>query len=128
MTQRNYYQVLGVRPDATQVDIRAAFVRLTKLHHPDIVGDDGDLPWRLQDVQQAYRCLSISASRDAHDAVLAEAERLHFARQRVVQSRLKRYDRRHPHALPRRYRRRRWPLILLILIGVGGLVSLHLLA
>lgn len=127
MTQRNYYQVLGVRPDATQVDIRAAFVRLTKLHHPDIVGANGDLPWRLQDVQQAYRCLSVTESRNAHDTVLAEAERQHFARQRVVQSRLKRYDRRHPHALPRHYKRRRWPFILLVLVGIGGLASLLLL-
>lgn len=127
MTQRNYYQILGVRPDASQVDIRAAFVRLTRLHHPDIVGDDGDLPWRLQDVQQAYRCLSVAESRDAHDAVLAEAERLHFARQRAVQSRLKRYDRRHPHASPLRYRRRRWPMVVLVLAGIGAIVALRLL-
>lgn len=127
MTQRNFYQVLGVHPEAAQADIRAAFVRLSKLHHPDVVGDDGDLPRRFQDVQQAYRCLSMRETRVAHDAMLADAEREHFARQRAVQRRLNHYDRRHPRPLPRPYRRRRWRLIVLVALGVSALVSLRLL-
>lgn len=128
MTQRNFYQVLGIHPDATQPDIRAAFVRLSKLHHPDMASDDGDLPGRFQDVQQAYRCLSVQETRVAHDAMLADAERLHILRQRAVQQRLGRYDRRHPHALPRPYRRRRWRGIALVALGIGALAALRLLA
>lgn len=127
MTQRNFYQVLGVRGDAPQADIRAAFVRLTKLHHPDSTGRSGDLPQRLQDVQAAYRCLSVAETRAAHDAVLAELERAHFARARAVQRRLNRYDRRHPHAQPRPYRRTGWRTVVIVALGVGALVSLRLI-
>ncbi|MEG3123118.1 J domain-containing protein [Sphingomonas sp. GB1N7] len=126
MTQRNFYQVLGIHPDATQPDIRAAFVRLSKLHHPDVVSDDGDLPRRFQDVQQAYRCLSVRETRAAHDEMLATAEREHLARQRAVQLRLDHYDRRHPRPLPRPYRRSRWRLIAAAAIGVGVLALLRL--
>lgn len=128
MTERNFYQVLGIRPDASQGDIRAAFVHLTKMHHPDATGSSSDLPWRLQDVQQAYRCLSVRELRDAHDAALEEAERIHFARQRAIQSRLNRFDRRHPQAMPRPYRRKRWRPIVLIALGIAALVALNLLA
>lgn len=124
MTQRNFYQVLGVRSDASQADIRAAFVRLTKLHHPDSMGRTGDLPQRLQDVQAAYRCLSVAETRARHDAALAEVERAHTARTRAVQRRLGRYDRRHPHAQPRPRRsllHRR--AIVLVALGVAAVLA-----
>jgi DnaJ-class molecular chaperone len=127
VTQRNFYQVLGVRSDAAPTDIRAAFVRLSKLHHPDVVGDAGDLPRRFQDVQQAHRCLSGRETRAAHDAMLADEEREHSARQRAVQRRLDHYDRRHPRPLPRPYRRSRWRMIVLVALAVGALVSARLL-
>ena len=127
MTQRNHYQVLGVRSDATSPEIRAAFVRLTRLHHPDSAQAKRDLPQRLQEVQAAYRCLSAPETRAAHDALLAEIERAHFARARAVQRRLNRYDRRHPRAAPRPYRQTRWRTIVLVALGVGALVSLRLI-
>lgn len=128
MTQRNHYQVLGVRRDASQPEIRIAFVRLTKLHHPDSAQAIADLPQRLQKVQAAYRCLSVVESRAAHDALLVEAERAHFARQRAVQRRLDRYDRRHPQAPQRPYRGQRWRAIVLVALSLGALVSLRLIA
>lgn len=127
MTERNHYQVLGVRGDASGPEIRAAFVRLTRLHHPDSSGGRGPLPQRLQDVQAAYRCLSDGQARAAHDAQLAEVERAHFARARAVQRRLNRYDRRHPRAQPQVHRRGRWRAIVLVALGVGALVSLKLI-
>lgn len=124
--QRNHYQVLGLRADASGPEIRAAFVRLTRLHHPDSARRD--LPQRLHEVQAAYRCLSVPETRAAHDAVLAELERAHFARARAVQRRLVRYDRRHPHAQPRPYRSHgRWRTIVIVALGVGALVSLRLI-
>lgn len=128
MSQRDYYQVLGVRPGASEAEIRAAFVRLSKRHHPDAAGGDSNLAWRVQDVQQAYRCLSVHETRAAHDAALAETERQHFARQRIVQRRLHRYDRRHPRAQPRPGRPNPWRTIVLVALGAGALVSLRLIA
>lgn len=98
MSQRDFYQVLGVARDASLPDIRAAFVRLAKHHHPDHARSAA-LPGRLHEIQQAYRCLSEAGARARHDDELAESERLHIARQRRVQDRLARYDGR--HARPR---------------------------
>ena len=128
MTQADYYQVLGIDRAATPHEIRAAFVRLTKLHHPDLAHGDTELPGRLQSVQQAYHCLSDPDTRAAHDRALADIERDHFARQRAVQRRLRRYDQRHPHPPPRVSRRPVWLILLavaaVVLVGVEGWLSL----
>ena len=98
--QRDLYQVLGIGRSASQAEIRAAYVRLAKRHHPDT---DGSLPGRLLEVQQAYRCLSNGAERARHDAALGEEARQHFLRQRALHRRLHRHDqRRGKHAAPTR--------------------------
>lgn len=129
MIRRDYYQVLGITPDASPSDIRAAFVRLSKHHHPDLAGRDGPLPWRLQDVQQAYHCLSDIRARAAHDRGLEEDKRQHAAELRALQRRLLHYDRRHPHPIPRPYRRRRWRIVLgaLSLAAIAVPLGWHLI-
>ncbi|KQN22932.1 hypothetical protein ASE86_14235 [Sphingomonas sp. Leaf33] len=120
MMQRDYYQTLGVGRHASQADIRAAYIRLARRHHPD-GGSEGAallLPGRLRDIQQAYRSLSNAEERRRHDTLLDEAERHHRVRQQAVQRRLSRYDRRHPR--PRLYRsvtRPSWRS--LVMMGVG---------
>ena len=123
MSQRDYYQVLGVTQDASVAEIRAAFVRLSKRHHPDLAGGDSVLPWRLQDVQRAYHCLSDTATRAVHDRALDEDRREHFARQRAIQRRLYSYDRRHPRPQPRPDHRRRWWIVLIV--GVLAAIALQ---
>lgn len=120
MSTRDLYQVLGVTRDASSTDIRAAFVRLAKLHHPDTARKAGELPGRLQEVQQAYCCLSDGSARAAHDRALENSERLHFTRQRSVRHRLRHYDGHHPYPQPRLrpdlrirlWRKIRWRLVL----------------
>lgn len=119
MTQRDFYQVLGVTHDATATDIRAAFVRLVWYHHPDHAPTIGDLTKRLADVQEAYRCLSNPVTRARHDRALEDDERQHYARQRSIHRRLRRYDVRHPYSQPRLYRRFRWRSLLITLIGAA---------
>ena len=126
MTQVDYYQMLGIARDSEPAEIRAAFVRLSRLHHPDLAGT---LPWRLQEVQQAYRCLSDSGTRLAHDRLLATTERDHLVRQTAVQRRLRRYDGRHGRPASRPGRRRRWRMLLIAGSITAAVVqmSLHLL-
>ncbi|KQS46305.1 MULTISPECIES: J domain-containing protein [unclassified Sphingomonas] len=135
MSQRDFYQVLGVARDASALDIRAAFVRLAKHHHPDH-GQSAHLPGRLHEVQQAYRCLSEPSTKARHDVALAESERLHIAHQRRIRSRLARYDGRHirrdsgPDPTPRlgAHRRIRWWAVGVLVVSaaiaanVAGLV------
>lgn len=56
--ERCYYSVLGLRQGASQADIRAAFIRLSKLHHPDLAGpfaSDSQLSFIA--INEAYQCL-----------------------------------------------------------------------
>lgn len=66
----DHYRVLGVRRDADGAQIRAAYVRLIKAHHPDIQPRKDLRPERLSLLQQAYRCLRDAERRAAHDLVL----------------------------------------------------------
>lgn len=120
---RDFYQVLGLARTASPADVRAAYARLVRRHHPD---NAGDLPDRLRDVQAAYRCLADPAARADHDRRIAESERAHLARQQRVQRRLGRYDRRRPAPPPRPAPSRRWRMMLVAAIGVGVLARLSL--
>jgi curved DNA-binding protein CbpA len=124
----NCYQVLGLSRCASSVEIRAAFVRQVKRHHPDALGPDAvrqaPLSRRMQDIQSAYRVLSDPETRLTHDRKLEAAERHHFDRQRAVQRRLRRYDRRHPRPAPRLYRRVPWRA--LAAMGLGFSVAIRL--
>lgn len=61
----DYYQLLGVQPDAMNEDIRTAFVRLAKLQHPDTGGSLED----MQDLNKAYSTLRDGTSRKAYDLI-----------------------------------------------------------
>jgi curved DNA-binding protein CbpA len=114
--ERDPYQILGVARTASDTEIRARYVRLLKLHHPDTTGR---LPARLADVQAAYRSLADPAVRATHDRRLMDRERTHLERQRLIQRRLDHYDRNYRHPVPRTRRTRRWRTILIATIGVG---------
>ena len=55
--QRSHYSVLGVKADATRDEIRRAYRRLAKAHHPDVSGDP-DSAARFREVNEAYRVLT----------------------------------------------------------------------
>ena len=51
---RDYYAVLGVPRDASDADVRAAYIRLVKLSHPDRLGTSPDpTAWRSANEQLA---------------------------------------------------------------------------
>jgi curved DNA-binding protein len=51
---KDYYNILGVQPTASDDEIRTAYKRLAMKHHPDRGGDQAT----FQDVQEAYSTLS----------------------------------------------------------------------
>jgi len=129
----NCYRVLGIPKSASPAEVRAGFVRQIKRHHPDAVGADPlrqGLPRRLHDIQAAYRVLSDPEARARHDRTLEAAERHHFARQRAVQGRLRRYDRRHRQAVPRPSRPGRRPRLIALALAflIALRMALHYLA
>jgi curved DNA-binding protein CbpA len=48
------YLVLGVRPNATDQEVRSAYRRLVQLHHPDHNNGSADSERRFEEVQDAY--------------------------------------------------------------------------
>jgi molecular chaperone DnaJ len=66
MAQRDLYGVLGVSRDATQEDIRKAYRRLARAHHPD-VNEDPQAERRFKEINLAYQTLSDPAKRRQYD-------------------------------------------------------------
>lgn len=62
----NYYDILGVKEDAHQDDIKKAYKKLAMTHHPDRGGDNQ----KFQEISQAYDTLSDPDKRSYYDAEL----------------------------------------------------------
>jgi molecular chaperone DnaJ len=65
-TERDYYEVLGVRRDADEGEIKKAFRRLARELHPD-VSEAPDAHERFREVVEAYEVLSKQETRDLYD-------------------------------------------------------------
>ncbi len=84
-TKRDYYQVLGVKRDASEKDIRQAYRKLARKHHPDVNPNDKSSEDRFKEVSEAYEVLSDKDKRTKYDrygqdwelAERAEATRAH---------------------------------------------------
>lgn len=63
---RDLYEVLGVRRDASQQDIKKAFRQLARANHPD-VNSDPEAERRFKEITLAYETLSDPAKRQRYD-------------------------------------------------------------
>lgn len=61
----DYYTILGVPADASLEQIKRAYRRLARLHHPDLTKDAEDQ--RIKQLNEAYGVLSHNARRLAYD-------------------------------------------------------------
>lgn len=66
MTQRDYYEILGVPRNASQEEIKSAFRRLARQYHPD-VSDAPDAEERFKEINEAYGVLSDPEKRRRYD-------------------------------------------------------------
>ena len=69
---KNYYSILGVREDATPLELKAAYRNLMKKWHPDRCRHE-DATRRTEEVSLAYSVLCDPESRFTHDIDLREA-------------------------------------------------------
>ncbi len=63
----DYYEILGVAHDATPEQIKKAYRKLAREHHPDVAGDDPAAEDRFKDVSRAYEVLGNPEKRRAYD-------------------------------------------------------------
>ena len=63
----NYYDVLGVNHNASEKDIRQAYRKLTRKHHPDVNQGDKASEDKFKQINEAYTVLSDSKKRSKYD-------------------------------------------------------------
>ncbi len=66
----NFYEVLGVERKARPADIKKAYRRLARKHHPDLNPGDQRSEERFKQISEAYDALSDSEKRKKHDLEL----------------------------------------------------------
>ena len=63
---KDYYQILGVSPQASEPEIKKAYRRLAKQYHPDAHPGDGTAE-RFKEINEAYSVLSDADKRKQYD-------------------------------------------------------------
>ncbi len=69
MAQKDYYQILGVERSASAEEIRKAYRKLARKHHPDLNPGDKAAEERFKKVQEAYDVLSDPKKKQMYDQV-----------------------------------------------------------
>jgi len=67
MAGRDYYQILGVDRNASEKDIKQAYRRLARKHHPDVNPGDKSAEARFKEINGAYEVLSNPEKRRKYD-------------------------------------------------------------
>ena len=66
-TKRDFYDVLGVKKDASEADIKKAFRKLARKYHPDINPGDKSAEQKFKELNEAYEVLSDAKKRQQYD-------------------------------------------------------------
>jgi len=72
--EKDYYAALGVPKDASAAEIKKAYRKLARRHHPDTAGDDGTgekKAERFKEISEAYDVVSDETKRKEYDEARA---------------------------------------------------------
>jgi molecular chaperone DnaJ len=67
MAAKNYYSTLGVSRDASAKELKQAYRRLARRHHPDVNPDDESAEAKFKKINEAYEVLSDKKKRQKYD-------------------------------------------------------------
>lgn len=66
-SQKDYYAILGVQPQASAEEIKKAYRQLARSMHPDTNAGDKELEAKFKEVTEAYNTLSDPGKREQYD-------------------------------------------------------------
>ncbi|HJU11826.1 MAG TPA: J domain-containing protein [Candidatus Binataceae bacterium] len=75
MEFRDYYKTLGVERNASEAQIKSAYRKLARKHHPDVNPNNKDAESRFKEINEAYQVLSDPEKRKKYDELGADWER-----------------------------------------------------
>ena len=64
---RDYYEILGVPRNASDADIKKAFRKLAREHHPDVAKNKKQAEEKFKEINEAYEVLGDAAKRKKYD-------------------------------------------------------------
>ena len=67
MSQRDFYEVLGISKGASDDEIKKAYRKLAMKYHPDRNPDNKEAEEKFKEIQNAYAILSDSQKKAAYD-------------------------------------------------------------
>ncbi|MDR3298890.1 MAG: DnaJ domain-containing protein, partial [Candidatus Accumulibacter sp.] len=67
MAKQDYYDVLGIKKDAGDDDIKKAYRKLAMKYHPDRNPDNKDAEEKFKEAKEAYEVLSDPKKREAYN-------------------------------------------------------------
>jgi molecular chaperone DnaJ len=79
MAIKNHYEILGVRPNASEAEIRSAYRNLARKLHPDVVGSAVQGSQSMADINRAWTVLSDIGTRRTYDASIGADTRVRQA-------------------------------------------------
>jgi DnaJ-class molecular chaperone len=68
MEYKDYYAILGVKKDAAEKEIKAAYRKLARKYHPDVNPGNKDAEEKFKEVSEAYEVLSDKNKRARYDS------------------------------------------------------------
>ena len=72
MEYKDYYAILGVPRGASQADIKKAFRKLARQHHPDVNKGNADAERRFKEINEANAVLGDPEKRRSYDTLGAD--------------------------------------------------------
>ncbi|WP_171046804.1 DnaJ C-terminal domain-containing protein [Pseudarthrobacter sp. NamE5] len=76
---KDFYKILGLAKDASDADIKKAYRKLARQHHPDTNAGNAAAEKKFKDISEAYSVLSDPDERQQYDAIRAMGGGARFA-------------------------------------------------